>query len=262
MDPLPSLPTSFWEKLLLDHLSTIERIVAFYARRYHFVREEEEDFLSTIKVKLIENDYETLRNFRGGCKLEGFLAVVIHRQIQDYANHLWGKWRPSAEAKRLGETAQCLERLLYLKGHTLAEACEILEVQHKVRESREQIEALAAKLPQRVHRKMEGEEEIQNLPSPNRSDRLLWDRERLGRKRRVWESLEQALRKLPAQDWLILRMKSEGTSLQDIAKFLRIDAKQIYRRREKALKTLRQLMEENGVQAEDVAEILGRDDES
>ncbi len=43
--------------------------------------------------------------------------------LLDYQNHLWGKWHPSAEAKRLGPMAVRLERLRYRDQLSFEEAC-------------------------------------------------------------------------------------------------------------------------------------------
>ncbi len=258
---MPSAPTMTPEQLLLESLPFIEKAVGFLARRYHLLPQEEEEFLSRVMVKLVDKDYEVFRSFRGECKLESYLTTVLSRYMQDYANHLWGKWRPSAEAKRLGETAQRLERLLHLKGCTLDEAYEHLKRHYGIQESREQIDDLAAKLPPRVSWKFEGEEELQNLPSASQADELLWGHERHTRKRKILNLLERVRRKLHPEDWFIVRSKAEGVSLHDIAKSLKIDPTQIYRRRDKALKTLREALEAEGVRAEDIAETFGRDDE-
>lgn len=257
---MPSAPTLTPEQLLVDNLSFINKAVGFVARRYHLLPQEEEEFRSEVMVKLVDKDYEVFRSFRGECKLETYLTCVISRYMQDYANHLWGKWRPSAEAKRLGETAQRLERLLYFKGCTLDEAYEHLRRHHGIQESREEIDSLAAKLPPRLSRKFEGEEELQHLPSGSRADERLLGHERHTRKEKILGLLEKVRRKLPPEDWFIVRSKAEGISLHDIASRLKIDPKQIYRRRERALKALREALEAEGIRAEDIAD-LGEDDE-
>ena len=100
------------DQLFLKSLPLIEKLIAFASRRSRFGREDGEDFSSWVKVKLIENDYGVLRQFKGGCNLSTYLSVVVQRLAQDYRNHLWSKWRPSAEAIRLGPLAVRLEQLL------------------------------------------------------------------------------------------------------------------------------------------------------
>src|SRR5215208_5464467 len=52
------------------------------------------------------------RRFERRSSLPTYVTVVIQRLFLDYRNRLWGKWRPSSDAKRLGPTAMLLERLV------------------------------------------------------------------------------------------------------------------------------------------------------
>ena len=88
------------ERVFLDNLALIDRIVAATCRRNRMTAEETEDFGSSLKLKLIANDYEVLRAFEGRCSLGGYLTAVVQRAFIDHRNHLWGRWRPSAEARR------------------------------------------------------------------------------------------------------------------------------------------------------------------
>ena len=88
------------ETLFLEKLPLVDRILAVTSRRNRLTKEEAEDFASVVKLKLIANDYEVLRAFAGRCSLAGYLTAVVQRAYIDHCNHLWGKWRPSAEAGR------------------------------------------------------------------------------------------------------------------------------------------------------------------
>src|SRR4051812_28868347 len=101
-DPPSNLPP---DQLFVESSPFIEKVVAQSCRRSHFSPEEAKDFASCITIKLIENDYGVFRQFKGDANLETYLATVIKRSLQDYRNHIWGKWRESAEAKRLGQGA-------------------------------------------------------------------------------------------------------------------------------------------------------------
>ena len=83
------------ERLFLDNLALIDRIVAATCRRHRLTAEETEDFGSSVKLKLIANDYEVIRAFQGRCSLAGYLTAVILRAFIDHRNHLWGRWRPT-----------------------------------------------------------------------------------------------------------------------------------------------------------------------
>ncbi len=73
-NPLGGLPP---EQFFLGHLKLIEEIVSFCCRRSRFSREEAEDFGGHVKVKLIENDYAVIREFRGRSSPKTYLTTVI-----------------------------------------------------------------------------------------------------------------------------------------------------------------------------------------
>jgi RNA polymerase sigma factor (sigma-70 family) len=258
MATLPSPPEDLTpEQLYLGHLKLIDEVAEHAARRRHFSREETEDFVSTVRLRLFEKDYEIIRKFEGKCNFRTYLTVVINRQMLDYQNHVWGKWRPSAEAKRLGPAAVRLEVLTKREGLSLGEAFEILRMNEHVEISREEVEALAARLPNRnPSRRMQGEEELVDHPAEVEApDERTLALEKLKRKQEIWEILHTALASLPAEDRLIATMRTEFQVAQ-IAKTLDLEQKPLYRRIEKIWKTLRAELEKKGVRPEDVAEIL------
>src|SRR5688572_2526377 len=104
------------ERLLLDNLPLLERILAATCRRYRLSREEAEDFSSVVRLKLIADDYQVLRAYAGRSSLASYLGAVVQRAWLDHCNHLWGKWRPSAEARRLGPLGIRLDTLLHRDG--------------------------------------------------------------------------------------------------------------------------------------------------
>src|SRR6478672_4714082 len=124
MDAPPPLDTRPPEKIFLESLPVIREIIAHSARGLS--RQDGEDFSQTVMVRLIEEDYRILREFKGRSSLRTYLAIAIKRMLLDYQNHLWGKWHPSAEAKRLGPTAIWLERLLYRDKLSFEEACRVI----------------------------------------------------------------------------------------------------------------------------------------
>jgi RNA polymerase sigma factor for flagellar operon FliA len=245
------------EELFLAHLLHIKRAAAHLCRKHGFSREETEDFVSWVQVKLIEDEYAVFRKFEGRSSLETFLTVVIGRLFQDHLNHLWGKWRPSEEAKRLGPLAIQLDRLLHRDRLTLGEACEILLTNHHVEATRQELEDLAARLPYRnPPRRMESEETLENRPSEELTpDEIVDARETADRRQEVLKYLKDTLRRLPAEDALLARMSCE-LKISQIARQLRLDQKPLYRRRETILKTLRQELESHGVRPEEIGGLL------
>lgn len=253
--PLPPEPTP--EQLFLAHRNHIERVAAHACRQRGFRREETEDFVSKVQERLCEDEYGIVRKFRGKSSFKTYLTVVINHLFLDHLNSLRGKWRPSEEAKRLGPLAIQLDRLLHRDRFTLAQACEILLTNHHVAASRQELEELAAKLPQRAPSKdVVGEEALENRPSEELPpDQQVESREMGARRQEVLRLLREALRRLSSDDALLARMSCEF-KISQIAKKLHLDQKPLYRRREAILKTLRQDLESHGVRPEEIGGLL------
>ena len=78
MATLPNSPDDLTpEQFFLGHLKLIKEIVSYCCRGSGFSREEAEDFEGRVKVKLIENDYAVIREFRGRSSPKTYLIAVI-----------------------------------------------------------------------------------------------------------------------------------------------------------------------------------------
>src|SRR5687768_8705001 len=86
-------PTPDPESLFLANLPLIEQLAGSSARHLRMPPADAEDFVSHVKIRLIENDYAKLRQYRGDSSIKGFLSATIAHLGLDYADHLWGKWR-------------------------------------------------------------------------------------------------------------------------------------------------------------------------
>jgi RNA polymerase sigma factor for flagellar operon FliA len=246
------------EQLFLSQLPFIKRVSDSVCRRHHCTREEADEFASVVQEKLIADDYAVFRKFEGKSRLETYLTTVITRLYFDWRNHLWGKWRPSAEAKRLGPVAVKLEELAR-DGYTFEESCETLRTNLGVVLSRAELADLAAKLPPRTPRRMEGEGSWEEVPAgePGPDERILEEERGAGRQR-VWEALGRAWGKLPDEDRLILKLLfQQGMQAVEVARALHLEQKPLYRRIERLKKSLREELEREGVGRELVAEALG-----
>jgi RNA polymerase sigma factor (sigma-70 family) len=258
MATLPSPPPELTpEQLYLGHLKLIDAVAEHAARRYHFSREEAEDFVSTARLKFFVANYKTIRQYEGRSTFPSYVNTVIQRLMLDYQNHIWGKWRPSAEAKRLGPVAVRLSVLLVREKLTLNEACQFLLLNEKVGWSREQLEDLAGRLPLgNPPRRMQDEEGLADRAAEGESpDERVLGREVEERRKKVRGILRKALASLPAEDRLIAQMRCE-LQVSQIAKSLDLEQKPLYRRIEKILKTLRVQLEKEGIRREDITEIL------
>ncbi|TAK93085.1 sigma-70 family RNA polymerase sigma factor [Patescibacteria group bacterium] len=246
------------EALFLSQLDVIERVISFVSARRHLPGVEADDFESHVKLKLIEDDYAVLRKFQGRSSLRTYLTVVIQRMFLDYRISAWGKWRPSAEAKRAGEVAVLLEQLMVRDRCGFDEACELLETNHQVTVPRKELEAIAGRLPSRVRRRFESEEALAHVASAQPPiDDVIAERERAATAERVTAVLTSAMAGLDAQDRLVLALRfDDGRTIVEIAGMLRLDQKGLYRRLERLLKGLRSALQAEGIDSPAVMEML------
>ncbi|HYU34263.1 MAG TPA: sigma-70 family RNA polymerase sigma factor [Thermoanaerobaculia bacterium] len=246
------------DQLFLTHLAHIERVATYFCRRSGFSREETEDCVSSVKQKLIEDDYAIILKFQGKSIFKTYLTVVIRRLFLDYLDHLWGRrWRPSAEAERLGPLAIQLEGLLHRDGLSFDEACQILRTNHHVEASPQELADLAARLPHRTPpRRMESEETLENRPTKEPApDEQIVAKEGGRLREKVLGLLKEALAQLPAEDALIAKMSCEF-KVSEIALRLGLEQKPLYRRLEKILKALREYLESHGVRPDEIGGLL------
>src|SRR5687768_6600019 len=139
------------QELLRSNLALVERLVRFVCQRAQVVGADVEDFASTVKLALIENDYSVLRAWEGRSSLATYLTVVIQRMLADERFRTLGRWRASSEAKRMGEAGILLEMLLRRDERTLAEAIPMVRAVNDTLTVGD-IEAMAARLPIRTSR--------------------------------------------------------------------------------------------------------------
>ena len=246
------------QQLFESQLDTIERVVAYTRTRHHLPKSEADDFASYVKLRLIEGDYAILRQFSGRSSLHTYLTIVVQRMLVDYQIGIWGKWRPSAEARRAGPVAILLERLLSRDGHSLGEACEILLTNHKVEASRAELTRLAERLPVRVRRHFETDDELDQLPGqlPSAEHQAMADEsEQLVAL--VSRLLREALDGLADRDRLILKLRfQDGCKAAEIAALIGTSERSIYKRVNGLLKSLRTRMEAHGVDKEQLSRFL------
>jgi RNA polymerase sigma factor (sigma-70 family) len=243
-------------------LPVVEEVIRYVIRKHRYPRDDADDFASAARIKLIEDDYAVFRRFEGRSNLRTYLTAVIIRLSLDRMAARWGKWRPSAAASRLGDTAVLLERLLSRDGRNVGEAYEILRTNLGRAVSLPEIEALARRLPPRKARTEESAELPDDLStSADAPDRTLMDQERAGEADRVRGALARCLEALDGEDRLILRMRFEDDwPVRRIATALQLEEKPIYRRLERLMNRLRNDLENQGIRGRDVADLLAHGD--
>src|SRR5205085_10475066 len=109
------------EEVFLTNLCLIDKAIGYVCHRNRVVRDDGEEFGSYVKFKLIESNYGIIRKFEGRSTFSTYMTTVIQRMFFQYRVEMWGKWRPSAEARRLGDKAITVERLLTREGFTYSE---------------------------------------------------------------------------------------------------------------------------------------------
>lgn len=255
MSEPPALRTVF-----LDNLAHIDRVIGAMARRQGLSGEDAADFASWTKLKLVEDDYVVLRKFRGESAIGTYLTVVIAMLARDYRVQRLGRWRPSAEARRLGALAVRLEVLVHRKGYRLDQAGELLRTAGETTLSDRELGAILARLPARAPlRPVEvGAEPLAHVESSGGgADALVEAASHDQERRRADQAIEEALAALPVEDRLMLRMRFwEDMSVADIARGLAVAQKPLYRRIERLLGELRDRLTRAGVTAEQLGELL------
>lgn len=248
------------EHVFLASIHDIERVTRFVARRHRLSQAEAEDFGGEVNLAIIEGNYAILGAFQGRSSLRTYLATVIHRLFLDYRRRLWGKWRPSAEAKRRGPVAQRLEMLLYRDGLSFDEAVETLQTNLGCGESREALAELAHLIPQRTDRRaaVEGVEDIEAVPA----DLVAGPEAQFEGARtsaRAQGLINSVMEGLDPQDRIVLRLRFEdGVSVADIARRLHLDQKKLYRRIEDLLAEFRKSLSDRGLGWPEVVRMIDR----
>jgi RNA polymerase sigma factor (sigma-70 family) len=258
MATLPSPPGDDLtpEQLFLGHLKLVKEIVAFGCRRSRFSPQDAEEFEGTVMIKLIEEDYAVFRLFEGRSEMRTYLTVVINRLLLDYQNHIWTKWRSSAEAGRLGPIAERLEKLMVRDGFAFVEACHILQGEGVVM-SEEELEEIRAKLPIKFTRRFVAEETLQGMISRGlRPDEAFEQKEQRALAMRVFRVLLREIDNLAAEDRLLVKMRME-LKVADIARLRHMDQKGLYRRLNKIYDGLRTALERQGIRRQDIEDLLG-----
>ncbi len=141
------------EQWFLEQLPVIERVTGWVCARRGLRGADAEDFASIVKIRLIENEYEVLGKWQGRSSIKTYLTTVINRIYLDFQVQRFGKWRPSAEARRLGPVALRLEQLMFRDGLSFDEACEVLLSDPRIGLNRDDLHAIRVQLPQRTSRR-------------------------------------------------------------------------------------------------------------
>jgi RNA polymerase sigma factor (sigma-70 family) len=246
--------------LFRANLALIERVIAGVCRRAHLRNADAEDFASAAKLALIDDDYAILRKWEERSSLAGYLMVVIRRLLANQRDHELGRWRPSAEATKLGPVGVQVETLLYRDGRTFDEVVPIVRASHPEL-SRGDLLAIAQRLPHRTDRPrpipFETAGEIY-IPSSERADLRVVEDDIRRTSDRASRVVRATLAAWPDEDVMILRFRfGSSMSIADISRMLRLPQRPLYRRIDILLATLRQSLTEAGLDASALCSLIG-----
>jgi RNA polymerase sigma factor for flagellar operon FliA len=251
-------------ELFLSNLETVERIVGFVCRTNRLNSTAAEEFASEVKLALISDDYDIIRKFEGRSTFSTYLTTVVQRLFYQQRVKEWGKWRPSAEAKRLGQKAITLEKLLTRDGLSFSEACQCLTTGADAGYTMAELEMIYVRLPPRQPRPVlvpeDSASEAVAAEASAEDGVLSHERERIGRIAAT--VIDGELTKLGPEDQLILRMRFwNARRAPEIAATLHMDQKKVYKRIDKLLAGLRRELERAGIRHTDADELLSRCDQ-
>lgn len=238
------------------HAETIESALNHACRAHRLTPDAADEFASWARIRLLDNDQAILRKFEGRSKLRTFLITVVQRLYLDWRNAEWGKWRPSAEARRVGAVAIELERLVLRDQHTFEEAVQTLAARDLA--TADECERAWVKLPRRPRRKRVDEEDMAALPANTTASASLDLEETRAQASAAVEALSRAIKTLPPADQVLVQMHFwGGQTVARIAILTGENQKGLYRRLDKVKAELRRLLEGEGLRADMLADLEG-----
>jgi RNA polymerase sigma factor (sigma-70 family) len=244
------------EQWFLEQLPTIERVIGWVCAKRGLRGADAEDFGSIVKTRLIENEYEVLGKWQGRSTMKTYLTTCINRFYLDFQVQRFGKWRPSAEAKRLGAEAQRLEQLMFRDGLSFDEACEMMLSDPRMRLTRDDLHAIRLKLPQRRTRR--GDLQEYEPVRPQGAAEAVERAERQALADKMFTVIRCSLSRLPPRERLFLKLHFQsGMTVADAARALgTADDKALYRKKEEILKRLKTDLEAERFSLEKAQELL------
>jgi RNA polymerase sigma factor (sigma-70 family) len=250
--------TSELEAMLVANLALIGRIIRFTASRHRLSPMEADDLASVVHLRLVENDYAVLRKFKHRCRLKTFLIVVITRICLDYFAQESGRWRPSAEAQRLGTAAMEFERMIGRDQLTFEEAVVSLQSMRLAVPSRTTLSRLAAQLLVRPRRRGVSDTDLSTIPDSTAPPSVVVARRELQKHAaRIRQAIGRLLRTFDPQDRQLIELHfNQGLAIAQIARRLRVEQRPLYARMARLLARLRRGLEGDPTIARVIPELL------
>jgi DNA-directed RNA polymerase specialized sigma24 family protein len=239
-------------------LDTIEETIALVCRRGRLRGADAEDFASSVKVALLENDCAILRKHSGIASLGAYLAVVIDRMLWDSRAQTMGRFYASAEATRLGPAAVMLELLVCRDRRPFEAALPILRGSFP-EVTRGEAERMLQRFPDRTPRPKFVELDDVDLPiaAPAGADQYAIEAEQQRLSRQTARILRDTLASFSLDDRTMLRLHyGMSHSIADVSRMMRLPQRPLYRRLEHTLVRLRGALESAGIDARAMPDLL------
>lgn len=236
-----ALPAVTFEQLLDQQRPTIDRVIHGLARRHFLASPEIEEFRRVIQRAFERNDYELLRAFDGRCTWERYFETTITREFFEFQLAMWGQWRPSEAAKRIGPEAMLLEELVLRDHFTVHDAIDWMRTTHHVDVPRHRLQQIAAQL---------------GMGAPSTSVRPQPPPDSLPSEQ-LRDALRDALALISAEDRLILELRfRDGLPLTRIAAVVQIEARPLQRRIDTITTVIRESLFTQGITTADIEALL------
>jgi RNA polymerase sigma factor (sigma-70 family) len=239
-------------------LDTIEHTIALVCRRSRLRGADAEDFASSVKVALLEDDCAILRKHSGIASLGAYLAVVIDRMLRDGRARTMGRFYTSAEATRLGPAAVMLELLVRRDQRPFEAALPILRASFP-EVTREDAERMLNRFPERSPRLQFVDLDDVDLPlsAPAGADQSTIEAEQQRLSRQAARILRDTLASFSLEDRTMLRLHyGMSQSIADVSRMMRLPQRPLYRRLQHALARLRGALEQSGIDARSMPDLL------
>ncbi len=234
----------------------VDRAISRTARRFRLTADDAAELRSELWLKITVGQGRLIRRFRSHSTLDTYLTSVAHHLLLDLRNHSWGRWRPCIAARQHGPIGVLFDRMIRRDGMTQDEAeCWVRTAYPESDWSG--LATLRQQLPPRSRRTFVCAESVDQHRSVPPVD-LQAQAEAARDRRRTLVLLRQALRSLPPSDQrLLIRRYAAGATVSSLADDGLGEAKPLYRRCERLLRTVRQALEQGGITRESVGRWIG-----
>lgn len=226
-------------------LMVLADVIRHTTRLRRLSADDADDFRQWVHLRMLERNYEPFQLFGGRSSLRTYLSVVVNRLMLDWQDQMYGKWRASAEAKRLGAHAQLLERFIYRDGYSHEEAIELAR-RHPNAPSADALRQLIGRLPSRTRRNFVDIEHLETHALPF-SDPIVMSEDD-DEACRAEQVLAAALQRLTPEERMLLNERfHRAKTVRSLAEENGIAPRLLYRKFERILKGLRETLSAHGV---------------